>query len=118
MSFARFCTVFYGIPGYHPKPFVLMWEVTSISHAQYYYTDGLVCLNERSLCVIYTAPTSMMSFGAKLYANRGCDPLCCQYTAEFSVLKINIKKIKQYKANQASRGGVKFNKASNETKKK
>ena len=32
-------------------------------------------------------------------------------------LKINIKKIKQYKANQASRGGVKFNKASNVTKK-
>ena len=32
-------------------------------------------------------------------------------------LKINIKKIKQYKANQASRRGVKFNKASNETKK-
>ena len=32
-------------------------------------------------------------------------------------LKINIKKIKQYKANQASRGGVKFNKALNETKK-
>ena len=26
-------------------------------------------------------------------------------------------KIKQYKANRASRGGVKFNKASNETKK-
>ena len=31
------------------------------------------------------APTSMTSFGAKLYANSGCDPLCCQYTAEFSV---------------------------------
>ena len=28
-------------------------------------------------------------------------------------LKINIKKVKQYKANRASRGGVKFNKVSN-----
>ena len=37
------------------------------------------------LCNLITAPTSMTSFGVKLYANRGCDPLCCQYTPEFSV---------------------------------
>ena len=61
----------------------------------------------------------MTSFGAKLYANRGCDPLCCQYFRRIQCLKINtgIKNIKQYKANRAARGGVKFNKASNETKK-
>ena len=58
----------------------------------------------------------MTSFGAKLYANRVVTPYVVNIRPN-SGLKINIKKIKQYKANQASRGGVKFNKASNETKK-
>ena len=39
----------------------------------------------------------MTSFGAKLYANRGFDPLCCQFTAEFSVSKLILKKLNNIK---------------------
>ena len=61
------------------------------------------------MCVALTWANLMASLGGNICANWGCDPHTVNKQPTSKLKKINIKQMKQYKANQASRGDVKLN---------